>query len=128
MKKKHIQRYINNFRRRISGNLRAGIGLTCNVYPSESGGAVLEFLLGTDLENDDIYKPVTSTTGKALQFIPQKAFGGDLTNVRFGGTNTILEPDRIILIKDDQHQEWTDRAAMSDVASIVSPSNSRSNS
>ncbi len=40
------QSYINNFRRRLALYLKPSIGLTCNVYPTEDGGGILEFIIG----------------------------------------------------------------------------------
>ena len=120
MKKKLIQRYINNFRRRLAGNLLPGIGMTCKVYPAEEGGAVIVFLLGKDFENIDLYNQKSSTLGRALKNVPQSAFGGHIENLRFSGTGTILEPGKVIFIKDNQHQEWTDRAAKKDVEAVFS--------
>ena len=117
--KKIIQEYINNFRRRITRFLKPGIGLACNVYAAESGGAILEFTMGQALGNDDIYKESSSTVGNALSKITQRAFGGNLEGFVFGGTNVILEDNRIIFIKDDQLSEWTDQAAQHDLGRVL---------
>lgn len=119
MDKKKYQSYINNFRRRLAAYLKPGIGLTCNIYPSEDGGGILEFLMADAAENDDIYKEVKRTIGSALSNIEQKAFGGNLEGFNFGGTNTILEINRIILIKDSNPNEWSDKAADKDVNNLV---------
>jgi hypothetical protein len=94
--------------------------MTCTVYLADSGGAIVVFDLGKDSENDDIYKGSSATLGKALQNVPQRAFGGHLENLNFSGTNTILEPGKVIFIKDDRHQEWSDRAAQKDVETVLS--------
>lgn len=117
--RKIIQEYINNFRRRIARFLKPGIGLACHVYPAESGGAILEIAIGPGLENDDIYKENSQTLGEALSKIKQRAFGGDLEGFVFGGTNVILEDNRIILIKDDSRSEWTDQAAQDDLGRVL---------
>jgi len=52
----------------------------------------------------------------------QSAITGDLRNVVFGGTNVIMEEDgRIILIKDDKKDQWSDKAAKKDFDFIVQP-------
>jgi ssDNA-binding replication factor A large subunit len=114
-----IQGYINNFRRRIGQFLRPGIGLACTVYPAEKGGAILEFTLGRELENDDVYRQTTASVANALAQIKQRAFGGNLSGFVFGGTNVIMEDNRIIFIKDDSSSEWTDDAAQNDVKRIL---------
>jgi hypothetical protein len=120
--KETIQAYINNFRRRIARFLKPGVGIACGVYPAESGGAILEFALGPGIENDDLYKDVSPTVGAALAQINQRAFGGNLGGFTFAGTNVILEDNRIIFIKDDSPDEWSDQAAQQDVARLVSHS------
>lgn len=122
MDKKKYQSYINNFRRRLAAYLKPGIGLICNVYPSEDGGGILEFVFGEAAENDDVYKAQSKSLGSALSNIEQRAFGGNLEGINFGGTNTILEKNRIILIKESNPSEWSDEAAAKDVNKLVSNS------
>jgi hypothetical protein len=124
MNKPEIQTYVNNFRRRVARYLRPGIGLSCSIFPATTGGAVLVFHLGPNVENDDIYKPEATSLGLALSNIEQHAFAGNLEGVTFAGTNTILEPDKIIFIKDGSHDVWSDAAAAKDVLAIL-PSNQR---
>ena len=116
-----VQAYINNFRRRIAPFLRPGMGLHCNVYPASSGGAVLVFRVGPNVENDDEYQSAYPSLGSALSQIEQRAFGGNLEGFTFGGTNVILEEDRIIFIKDGSLTEWSDSAAEKDVQSVLAP-------
>ncbi len=118
--KKVIQKYINNFRRRIAQFLKQGIGLACNIYPAETGGAILEFTIAPEIENDDIYKEISPSLGRALGNIEQRAFGGNLDGFSFGGTNVILEGNRIIFIKEDAPAEWSDNAAQNDVSRVLS--------
>lgn len=120
-KKQIIQEYINNFRRRIAKFFRPGVGMTCKVYPAQSGGAILEFKIGSGIKNDDFYNPETPTITDALGKIKQQAFGGNLSGFVFHGTNVILEGTRMIFIKDDSPAEWNDSAAERDVARVVSP-------
>ena len=119
MNKPQIQLYVNNFRRRLAHFLRPGIGVQCFIYPAEAGGAILVFKLGTSIENDDIYLPTSSSLGKALSQIEQQALGGNFENLQFGGTNTILEGDKVIFIKDGNATEWSDKAAAKDVKAVV---------
>jgi len=122
MDKKKYQGYINNFRRRLAQYLKPGIGLQCNVYPSDDGGAILEFVIGVNTENDDLYKSSSKSLGAALTNIEQKAFGGNLEGFSFGGTNTILEQNRIIYIKEANPNEWSDSAAEREVNALLSNS------
>ena len=114
-----IQAYINNFRRHLARYLKPGIGLRCNVYGALSGGAVIEFTLGPNIENDDTFCLGLATVSKALSNVKQNAFGGELSGFVFRGTNTILEGNRLIFIKDESPSEWSDTAAESDVRRVV---------
>jgi hypothetical protein len=122
--RKTIQNYINSFRVHLSRYLKPGTGVVCKVYPAERGGAILEFSLGPGIQNDDIYQETSATVGTALSGIPQKAFGGNLEGFAFGGTNTIMEGNRIIFIKDDSLREWGEDAALNDVQKLL-PKKSR---
>lgn len=122
MERKKYQSYINNFRRRLAVYLKPGIGLNCSIYPSDDDGGILEFVIGDAVENDDIYKEPSKSLGAALKNIEQKAFGGNLEGFNFGGTNTVLEVNRIILIKDSNSNEWSDEAAAKDVNNLISNS------
>lgn len=122
--RKTIQNYINSFRVHFSRYLKPGTGIVCKVYTAEKGGAILEFSLWPGIQNDDIYQETSATVGMALLKIPQKAFGGNLEGFVFGGTNTIMEGNRIIFIKDDSLREWGEDAALNDVQKLL-PTNSR---
>ncbi len=117
--KKTIQKYVKNFRRRLSSHLKPGVGLTCDIHPAEEGGVILEFFHGPGIENDDQYKEPSATVSAALSLIPQHAFSGNLEGFKFSGTSVVLEKDRIMLIKDDSPAEWTAAAAKHDVFKIL---------
>ena len=118
-----IQTYINNFRRHLSRYLKPSIGLACKAYPAEGKGAVLEFTFRPRIANDDEFMPVEATVNDALAKIPQRGFGGDLRGFVFGGTNVVMENERIILIKGGNGKsEWNDESAQSDVKRILPPS------
>ncbi|MGA6135869.1 hypothetical protein ACPER7_06130 [Acinetobacter dispersus] len=121
-----IQTYINNFRRYLGNRLKSGIGLKTSIYHTSSQGAVIVFHLGRNLVNEDNYKPTSYSVAEILTSkINQHAFSGDLRNLNFSGTNTIMEPDKIILIKDSSPNEWTDEAARNDVNKLFHSRNSQ---
>jgi len=123
MKDRHtIQRYINDFRRHIAPFLRPSVGLSCVAHPANQPGAILEFTIGPDIQNEDQIKKPAETVNEALSTIKQNAFGGTLGAFRFGGTNTVMEDNRIILIKgEDSPSSWSDEGARDDVNRIVRP-------
>ena len=124
MDKNNIQKYINNYRRQLTRYLRPGFGLICNVYPAKNG-AILEFVIGDKLANDDIYNLESKSVGDALGKIEQQAFGGNLSGFTFSGTNTILENNRLIYIKDSTSKEWGDEAVKKDVNAVLPNSSGR---
>lgn len=118
--RKRIQKYVNDFRRHFARYLRPSIGLKTMVYPALGGGGVIEFTLGPEVANADAVMPQSATVNDALKLVQQHAFGGELEGFRFGGTNVLMEPNRIILIKgDDAPASWSDDAAEQDVTRIV---------
>lgn len=124
--RKIIQSYINNFRRHLSAHLKPGIGLSCKVIPVKGEGAILEFSLGPGIKNDDQYTSAEQSVNAALGKIKQRMFAGNLSGVKFGGTNISMEPNRIILIKgEDKITEWDNNGARNDVKRIVTPPTAR---
>ncbi len=118
--KQTIQEYINNFRRRLAPYLRPGIALACTVLPANSQGAILEFKIGPGISNTDEFRLESETVNEALTGIKQRAFGGKLSGFKFGGTNVIMEDNRIILVKgEDDPSQWSDSAADAEVKRIL---------
>ena len=115
-----LQGYVNNFRRHIGRFLKPGIGIRCDIYPIDGSGAVIAFHFGAAEENDDTVHPSSVSFADALSKVPQRTFGGNLSGITFKGTNTILEPERAIFIKDDSAPQWRDSAAKNDVDRVVS--------
>jgi hypothetical protein len=82
-------------------------------------GAIIEITIGQGVINRDIYEKPYAKMAEALATIKQNAFGGNLRGFVFKGTNIILEPNRIILLKDDMPPEWSDHAAAKDVSAVL---------
>ena len=97
-----IQEYINNLRRELAKYLKPGIGVKIRVLPSEKPGGIVELYLGINQQNIDEMLPTSSSVNSALKTVSQKSFGGNLDAFNFQGTNTIMEPEKIIFIKGDQ--------------------------
>ena len=121
-KQEIIQEYVNNFRRNLSLYLKPGMGISLDIYPIESKGAILVFTLGLNINNKDIYMEREKKISDALKKIPQKAFGGNLDGFEFGGTNLIMQDTNIIIIKgEDNACYWNDVSAKEDVQRLISP-------
>jgi len=120
--KEALQQYINNFRRHLAPYLRQGIGLACKVFPTNAEGAILEFTIGQNIPNSDVFEQPSETINAALSQIPQHAFGGNLNNFKFSGTNVIMEKSRIVLVKGENDlTQWNDAAALADVRRLLPP-------
>ena len=116
---KTLQRYVNDFRRHLAPLLRPSIGVSCVVYPARGIGALIEFTIGPEIANEDMFRPVVDTVNDALSMVKQNAFGGELKGFIFRGTNVIGEGNRVILLKgEDAPEFWDDKAALEDVKRI----------
>ena len=51
------------------------------------------------------YEIIDEPIGVALSKLPQKGFGGDLSNVIFRGKNVVREGNKLIIIKGD-NSKW----------------------
>lgn len=61
------------------------------------------------------YKQIDKPIAMALMQLPQRAFGGDLSGVKFGGTNIVREGNKLIIIKGDNSKEaWSKKEAIKD--------------
>lgn len=61
------------------------------------------------------YKQTNEPIAMALMRLPQRAFGGDLSGVKFGGTNIVRERNRLIIIKEDNSRRaWSKEEAVKD--------------
>lgn len=122
-KQSKLKKYAELFRRNIQRYLSPGVQVQTVIYPVEQEGAVFEFLLNKDGDPAESIRPSSRSVVSVLGSIPQRLIGGDLAGVRFGGTNIMLEANRILVIKgEDDPLQWTGVAVVSDVARVVSTS------
>ncbi|ASS48753.1 MAG: hypothetical protein A3D31_06595 [Candidatus Fluviicola riflensis] len=120
MKKEEIQHYINNFRRQISIYLKPDLNLRAVIYPSKEG-AIIEFEFKKNQPTKDEFKKEEDTISDQLAKIQQNAFGGNLKGFQFTGTNIVLEPTKILIIKNNDKNEWTSSKAEDDVKKLLNP-------
>jgi hypothetical protein len=112
--------YANRFRALASQKLRPGFAISVDLFITGLEGGIVVFRFEKDQLVQDHVNQTFPTIAAALSTIPQKAFGGNLRGFRFKGTNTVVEGDRIILIKSDDLKEWSLSAAEKDAAKILS--------
>ncbi|CDX62361.1 hypothetical protein MPL1032_60022 [Mesorhizobium plurifarium] len=112
------QTYVNNFRRNIAPHLAPNFGIAATVYEVPSQGGIVEFNIAA-IPNRDEFISKYNSLDAALSNIKQSAFGGNLKAFKFSGTNTIVEGNRIIFIKDNNKSEWSEIAAAKDVKNVL---------
>jgi len=122
-KRPKLKKYAELFRRNIQRFLAPGVYVKTIIYPVEQEGAVFEFLLDKDGEATEVVKPARRTVGVVLSEIPQRLISGSIEEVRFGGTNLLLEGNRILVVKgEDSPKHWSGNAVANDVERVVSTS------
>jgi hypothetical protein len=126
MDRQEIQTYINNFRRLFSRFLKPDVGIQSTVYPFDKG-SVIVYELGLNLQNkDDLRsnsKEITEALKRTNLFENEK---GDQIH-SFVGTNILLIKNKIVVIKDENPNEWTEEKAQLDIEKIIQPSKDKIN-
>ncbi len=116
-----IQKYINNFRRLLSVYLKPNIGLQLHIYNCGTEGGMIVIYFKPGGRSNDIYESKYEKISDVLGDMKQTFFGGNLSGIHFKGTNTLMDPEKIILIKDSSPYEWSEEKLIDDINSIVSP-------
>lgn len=122
-KSSRLKKYTELFKKNINRYLAPGIEIKTTIYPVEANGAVFEFFFNKNNDTTETTDKIRPTIGKVLSDIPQRMVGGNIENVKFGGTNLYLEGNRILIIKgEDDPSAWSGNAVMEDVQRVVSTS------
>ncbi|MBN3033583.1 MAG: hypothetical protein JW873_05755 [Candidatus Saganbacteria bacterium] len=119
--KEVLQNYVNNFRRNVSSHLKPNIGIQTNIYPCLKDGAIIEVKFIPSGTSCDNYEETSGALSNALNNINQNAFQGTLSSFHFSGTNFVMDPNRVILIKDDSPNQWNEQRVQEDVKTILFP-------
>lgn len=118
-----LKKYVELFKRYISEFLADGVAIRSVIHPVEADGAVFEFFLNVDGDDSERIEAVRPSIGTVLSEIPQNMFGGDISQIRFGGTNLYLEGNRVVVIKgEDEDSAWIGNVIREDVMRVVSTS------
>ena len=100
--------------------LREGVNFDAVGIVSKDQGALVFFEFKTQPKRNFKYELIDGPISKAVEKLPQKAFGGDLSGVRFLGKNIIVERNKLIIIKGDNSREaWSLKEAMKDAVEEV---------
>lgn len=125
MERQEIQTYINNFRRLISQFLKPNVGIQSIIH-SYDKGVVIVYELSLNLQNKDDFRSDSKDVSEALK--RTNLFENEEHNTSsFGGTNIFLIKNKIVVIKDDKSQEWTEEKAQLDINRILTPIKEKTN-
>lgn len=116
MQDKKVINYLNNFRRLFSPMLRSGVGLLFTIYPY-NGGCVVVGEVGVGLQTKDEYRSVSPTLQEAMR--RTNLFKGEENPGNVPGTSVILSKNYIIIIKNNDDEQWTEDVAVKDVRVVV---------
>jgi hypothetical protein len=109
-----IRRYCDEFISKHKAILRPDLNYDILAIVSKKEGSLL-FIEFKEGKRQLKYELTDEPIGKVLMLLPQKAFGGDLTGVRFAGTNIVREGNKLILIKgDNSSKAWSQMEAKKD--------------
>jgi hypothetical protein len=112
--RKDLHQYCITFMSIYRKVLKKNVGYRAKAVVSTKQGSLVffTFRVGPSFFS---FKKTLNPVGKALEKLPQSAFGGDLSGVRFGGKNVIREGNKLIVIKGDNSREaWSRIQAIRD--------------
>ena len=94
--------------------LRPGVNYFADAIVSTKDGSLI-FIEFKEGKGSFKYEKTDETIGNVLMRLPQKAFGGNLSNVKFGGVNIVREGNKLIIIKGDNSPNvWSKSEAYKD--------------
>ena len=107
---KYCEEFISKHRMILRPDLN--YDLTAIVSKKEGSLVFFEFKAGPRRFR---YKQIDEPIAMALMDLPQRAFGGNLSGVKFGGTNIVREGNKLIIIKGDNSKKaWSKEEAVKD--------------
>lgn len=117
--KESKSKYIHKFKKELSRYIKSNAGVEIQLYDSKDGGGVIKATLNGSGSRRSSIAGNYAKLGEAVASSGQRAFGGDLTRIKFEGTNTIVDGNTIFLIKSPSSEEWSTKKASQDVEGIV---------
>lgn len=121
MDKDLIQKYVNDFRRKLTPHLKPNIGIEIDIYNCGMEGAVLIVFFRPGGKSIDNEIGGFDRISDVLKSIEQNFIGGNLQGFQFKGTNMMMDSNRIILIKESNFYEWSDQKLKEDIDKIIKP-------
>ena len=113
--KEDFQNYFYEFKKIHRLILNPKFGYKVKAFVSKQQGSMIFFSFEEGSDEFVSYEIIDGKIGAALHKTPQKAFGGNLEGISFGGTNIIREANHLIFIKGDNTKNaWTSEKAQKD--------------
>ena len=115
-----FKQYLVGFKSVFERVLRPGVNFDVVAIVSHKEGALIFIEFKRQKRMRFQYKLIDEPIAKALQSLPQRAFGGDLSGVKFSGKNMIAERNKLIIIKGDNSKtSWSQDEALKDAVEGV---------
>jgi len=115
-----LRRYCYGFISIYRKVLRPGVKFEARAIVSREQGALVFFEFKTGATGKIKYEITNKPIAEALEKLPQRAFGGDLSGVTFLGKNVIAQGNKLIIIKGDNSKEaWSGEEATKDAIEEV---------
>lgn len=123
MDKSVIKKYIDDFKRLFSPFMKPGVTFNSTICPYK-GGVVCIFQFNTNQNDSVVIKDSNKTAldvfeSEDIKGIVSVGPGVDKANIRFPGTNIANMGNRLVIIKDDNPDEWGITATVNDVSRII---------
>ena len=109
--------YLSNFRREFSQYLKSGVGLQIIVFPFR-GGCLLIVNVDNAIPAKDEFRKNSRTLSEA--FSKTNLFDSTVSDINIPGTSIILFQNKIILIKNEDDEQWNENAIKKDIKNIIS--------
>jgi len=111
---KEFKNYLDDFISRHRVILRPEFNYFADAIVSTKDGSLL-FIEFKEGKGSFKYEKTDEKIANVLMNLPQKAFAGNLSNVKFGGVNVIREGNKLIIIKgDNSSNSWSRNEAKKD--------------
>lgn len=116
-----IIKYTNGFRKSLTNHLKENIGIEIDIYNCGIEGAILNVIFKSNSFSLDREMNNYNSISDALKTIKQNFYGGNLSGLKFKGTNIMMDNNRILIIKDSDPSQWSSEKQREDVNKIIHP-------
>lgn len=116
--KQVLNQYLNNFRRLFSRFLKSGVGLQTISFPFNEG-VVIVVELGIGIPTKEESRTNSKDLREALK--RTNLFEDNDVLQEIPGTTIILSKNKIVILKNDSADQWSEEAVKVDIRNIITP-------